>query len=61
MTHWIEMVNDTAVLTVEDAKTSNKGIYSASYVGDSPLGGAWMRLIIRGSLDRNVHNENGRH
>lgn len=54
MTHWIDMVNGTAVLTVEDVKTSNQGIYSASYVGDSPLNGAWMRLIVRGSLDHNV-------
>lgn len=54
MTHWNDMVNGTAVLTVEDVKTSNQGIYSASYVGDSPLNGAWMRLIVRGSLDHNV-------
>lgn len=54
MTHWTDMVNGTAVLTVEDVKTSNQGIYSASYVGDSPLNGAWMRLIVRGSLDHNV-------
>uniref|UniRef100_A0A3B4UKX1 Tyrosine kinase with immunoglobulin-like and EGF-like domains 1 n=1 Tax=Seriola dumerili TaxID=41447 RepID=A0A3B4UKX1_SERDU len=26
---------------------ANQGIYSASYVGDSPLQGAWMRLIVR--------------
>lgn len=52
MTHWIDMVNGTAVLTVEDVTSSNQGIYSASYVGDSPLNGAWMRLIVRGSLDR---------
>lgn len=50
MTHWFDMVNGTAVLTVENVKTSNEGIYSASYVGDSPLRGAWMRLIVRGSL-----------
>uniref|UniRef100_A0A3P8SW01 Tyrosine-protein kinase receptor Tie-1 n=1 Tax=Amphiprion percula TaxID=161767 RepID=A0A3P8SW01_AMPPE len=47
MTHWNDMVNRTAVLTVEDAKYANQGIYSASYVGDSPLQGAWMRLIVR--------------
>uniref|UniRef100_A0A3Q0RQV6 Tyrosine kinase with immunoglobulin-like and EGF-like domains 1 n=1 Tax=Amphilophus citrinellus TaxID=61819 RepID=A0A3Q0RQV6_AMPCI len=29
-------------------ETDNRGIYSASYVGDSPLKGAWMRLIVRG-------------
>lgn len=50
------MVNGTAVLTVENAETSNQGIYSASYVGDSPLRGAWMRLIVRGLLDQNVHD-----
>lgn len=51
MTHWIDMVNGTAVLTVDDVNSSNQGIYSASYVGDSPLNGAWMRLIVRGSLE----------
>ncbi|XP_042273639.1 tyrosine-protein kinase receptor Tie-1 isoform X1 [Thunnus thynnus] len=47
MTHWNDMINHTAVLTVEDAAFANQGIYSASYVGDSPLQGAWMRLIVR--------------
>ncbi|XP_054646609.1 tyrosine-protein kinase receptor Tie-1 isoform X2 [Dunckerocampus dactyliophorus] len=47
MTHWNDMVNQTAVLTVENAAFANEGIYSASYVGDSPLQGAWMRLIVR--------------
>ncbi|KAM9357501.1 tyrosine-protein kinase receptor Tie-1 [Symphorus nematophorus] len=47
MTHWNDMINDTAVLTVENAVYANQGIYSASYVGDSPLHGAWMRLIVR--------------
>ncbi|XP_019749913.1 tyrosine-protein kinase receptor Tie-1 isoform X2 [Hippocampus comes] len=47
MTHWNDMVNRTAVLTVENAALANQGIYSASYVGDSPLRGAWMRLIVR--------------
>ncbi|XP_034439141.1 tyrosine-protein kinase receptor Tie-1 isoform X4 [Hippoglossus hippoglossus] len=47
MTHWNDMINRTAVLTVEDAAFANQGIYSASYVGDSPLHGAWMRLIVR--------------
>ncbi|XP_061739638.1 tyrosine-protein kinase receptor Tie-1 isoform X2 [Nerophis ophidion] len=47
MTHWNDMVNRTAVLTVENAAFANEGIYSASYVGDSPLQGAWMRLIVR--------------
>ncbi|XP_028260196.1 tyrosine-protein kinase receptor Tie-1 isoform X2 [Parambassis ranga] len=47
MTHWNDMVNHTAVLTVDNAAFANQGIYSASYVGDSPLNGAWMRLIVR--------------
>ncbi|KAM7409782.1 hypothetical protein PAMA_001328 [Pampus argenteus] len=47
MTHWHDMINQTTVLTVENAAVANQGIYSASYVGDSPLGGAWMRLIVR--------------
>ncbi|XP_018549530.1 tyrosine-protein kinase receptor Tie-1 isoform X3 [Lates calcarifer] len=47
MTHWNEMINGTAVLAVENAAFANQGIYSASYVGDSPLKGAWMRLIVR--------------
>ncbi|XP_049911448.1 tyrosine-protein kinase receptor Tie-1 isoform X1 [Epinephelus moara] len=47
MTHWIDVINRTAVLTVENAAFANQGIYSASYVGDSPLQGAWMRLIVR--------------
>uniref|UniRef100_A0A3Q4ADV3 Tyrosine-protein kinase receptor Tie-1 n=1 Tax=Mola mola TaxID=94237 RepID=A0A3Q4ADV3_MOLML len=47
MTHWNDMINRTAVLTLENAGFANQGIYSASYVGDSPLQGAWMRLIVR--------------
>ncbi|XP_053178766.1 tyrosine-protein kinase receptor Tie-1 isoform X1 [Scomber japonicus] len=47
MTHWNDMINRTAVLTLENTVSSNQGIYSASYVGNSPLHGAWMRLIVR--------------
>uniref|UniRef100_A0A7N6AF30 Tyrosine-protein kinase receptor Tie-1 n=1 Tax=Anabas testudineus TaxID=64144 RepID=A0A7N6AF30_ANATE len=47
MTHWNDMINRTAVMTVENVTLANQGIYSASYVGDSPLHGAWMRLIVR--------------
>lgn len=50
MTHWIDMFNETVELTVENVKLDNQGIYSASYVGDTPLNGAWMRLIVRGLL-----------
>uniref|UniRef100_A0A3Q3JXA0 Tyrosine-protein kinase receptor Tie-1 n=1 Tax=Monopterus albus TaxID=43700 RepID=A0A3Q3JXA0_MONAL len=45
----VTMISNFArVLTVENAAYANQGIYSASYVGDSPLQGAWMRLIVRG-------------
>lgn len=54
MTHWTDMINHTAVLTVDDIKAEKQGIYSASYVGDSPLNGAWMRLIVRGLSDHDV-------
>ncbi|XP_031715686.1 tyrosine-protein kinase receptor Tie-1 isoform X2 [Anarrhichthys ocellatus] len=47
MTHWKDMINRTAILTVENAAFANQGIYSASYVGEIPLQGAWMRLIVR--------------
>ncbi|XP_034066000.1 tyrosine-protein kinase receptor Tie-1 isoform X7 [Gymnodraco acuticeps] len=47
MTHWNDMINRTAILTLESTAFDNQGIYSASYVGDSPLQGAWMRLIVR--------------
>lgn len=51
MTHWNEMVNGTAVLTLEKVSTVNQGIYSASYMGDTPLYGSWMRLIVRGLFE----------
>lgn len=60
MTHWNDMINQTAVLTVENAGFANQGIYSASYVGDSPLQGAWMRLIVRGWLDPDVYTLSNR-
>ncbi|KAM9762107.1 tyrosine-protein kinase receptor Tie-1 isoform 2-T2 [Menidia menidia] len=47
MTHWNDVINRTAALTVENAAFANQGFYSATYVGDSPLHGAWMRLIVR--------------
>ncbi len=61
MTHWDDMINRTAVLTVENAAFANQGIYSASYVGDSPLGGAWMRLIVRGLLDPDIDTQKHTH
>uniref|UniRef100_A0A4W5PC40 Tyrosine-protein kinase receptor Tie-1 n=1 Tax=Hucho hucho TaxID=62062 RepID=A0A4W5PC40_9TELE len=47
MTHWGDVSNSTAVLTLEDVAKANEGIYSAGFVGDSPIYGAWMRLIVR--------------
>ncbi|XP_008332303.1 tyrosine-protein kinase receptor Tie-1 isoform X2 [Cynoglossus semilaevis] len=47
MTHYNDMVNNTALLAIENVSSANGGIYSACYVGDSPLHGAWMRLIVR--------------
>lgn len=49
MTHWNDM-NGTAFMMLENVTPANQGIYSASYVGDIPLKGAWMRLIVRGLL-----------
>ncbi|XP_015246685.1 PREDICTED: tyrosine-protein kinase receptor Tie-1 [Cyprinodon variegatus] len=46
-THWSEVNDQTATLTLVNTTLANQGIYSASYVGDTPLKGAWMRLIIR--------------
>uniref|UniRef100_A0A3Q2NP85 Tyrosine-protein kinase receptor Tie-1 n=1 Tax=Fundulus heteroclitus TaxID=8078 RepID=A0A3Q2NP85_FUNHE len=47
ITHWNEVTDRIATLTVENATLANQGIYSASFFGDSPLNGAWMRLIVR--------------
>lgn len=49
-THWGDVSNSTAVLTLEDVAKANEGIYSAGFVGDSPINGAWMRLIVRGTV-----------
>lgn len=48
MTNWGDVENRTAVLTIINVMQSNSGIYSASYVGESPIYGAWMHLIVRG-------------
>lgn len=61
MTHWNDMVNSTAVLTVENAAIANQGIYSASYMGDTPLHGAWMRLIVRGWLEADFAHKRSKH
>ncbi|XP_062853158.1 tyrosine-protein kinase receptor Tie-1 [Trichomycterus rosablanca] len=47
MTHWLDVENRTAVLSITDVKPNNAGIYSASYVGESSFYGAWMHLIVR--------------
>ncbi|XP_026179205.1 tyrosine-protein kinase receptor Tie-1 isoform X2 [Mastacembelus armatus] len=47
MTHWNDIINHTAVLTVENVGFPNQGIYSANFMGDIPIQGAWMRLIVR--------------
>ncbi|XP_040895881.1 tyrosine-protein kinase receptor Tie-1 isoform X2 [Toxotes jaculatrix] len=47
ISHWNDMINSTAVLTMESVAFANQGIYSVSYMGDSPLQGVWMRLIVR--------------
>ncbi|XP_057194776.1 tyrosine-protein kinase receptor Tie-1 isoform X2 [Triplophysa rosa] len=47
MTPSADVQNHTAVLDLEKVDKSHAGIYSARYVGESPLFSAWMRLIIR--------------
>ncbi|XP_036834560.1 tyrosine-protein kinase receptor Tie-1 isoform X3 [Oncorhynchus mykiss] len=47
MTHWGDVSNSTTVVTLENVARANEGIYSACFVGDSPINGAWMRLIVR--------------
>ncbi|XP_056316076.1 tyrosine-protein kinase receptor Tie-1 isoform X2 [Danio aesculapii] len=47
MTPIADVENHTAVLDLKKVDESYAGIYSASYVGDSALYSAWMRLIVR--------------
>ncbi|XP_036426550.1 tyrosine-protein kinase receptor Tie-1 isoform X2 [Colossoma macropomum] len=47
MTHWGDVHNRTAVLTLNNVEQSNAGIYSASYVGHGPFYAGLMRLIVR--------------
>ncbi|XP_073707415.1 tyrosine-protein kinase receptor Tie-1 isoform X2 [Garra rufa] len=47
MTPIADVQNRTAVLDLGKVDESHAGIYSASYVGDSALFSAWIRLIIR--------------
>ncbi|XP_030647156.1 tyrosine-protein kinase receptor Tie-1 [Chanos chanos] len=47
VTHSDDVTNMTAVLTLTNVNQDHTGVYSASYIGDSPLYGAMMRLIVR--------------
>ncbi|XP_017576838.1 tyrosine-protein kinase receptor Tie-1 isoform X2 [Pygocentrus nattereri] len=47
MTHWGDVHNHTAILTLNNVEQTNAGIYSASYVGHSPVFAGLMRLIVR--------------
>ncbi|XP_016346937.1 tyrosine-protein kinase receptor Tie-1 isoform X2 [Sinocyclocheilus anshuiensis] len=47
MTPIAEVQNCTAVLVLKKVDENNAGIYSVSYVGDSALYSAWIRLIVR--------------
>lgn len=50
MTNWGDFENRTAVLTIKNVVRNNAGIYSATYVGDSPIYGTWVHLIVRGTV-----------
>uniref|UniRef100_A0AAY4CRK0 receptor protein-tyrosine kinase n=1 Tax=Denticeps clupeoides TaxID=299321 RepID=A0AAY4CRK0_9TELE len=47
MTHFGDLINGTAVLTLTNVTEANSGIYGANYVGESPLFSASMRVIVR--------------
>uniref|UniRef100_A0A673MJZ1 Tyrosine-protein kinase receptor Tie-1 n=1 Tax=Sinocyclocheilus rhinocerous TaxID=307959 RepID=A0A673MJZ1_9TELE len=47
MTPIADVQNRTAVLDLMKVDESHTGIYSVSYVGDSALYSAWIRLIVR--------------
>ncbi|XP_036377294.1 tyrosine-protein kinase receptor Tie-1 [Megalops cyprinoides] len=47
-----ELSNNTAVMTLENLTQSHAGIYSACFMGDSPIYGAWMRVIVRACSDK---------
>lgn len=50
MTPIADVQNHTAVLDLIKVDESHTGIYSVSYVGDSALFSAWIRLIVRGNI-----------
>ncbi|KAJ8376269.1 hypothetical protein SKAU_G00068490 [Synaphobranchus kaupii] len=51
-THWGEFTNNTAVMTLHNLVQNHAGFYSGCYMGDSPIYGAWMRLIVRACPDK---------
>ncbi|XP_061094592.1 tyrosine-protein kinase receptor Tie-1 isoform X2 [Conger conger] len=51
-THWAEFTNNTAVMTLHNLVQNHAGFYSGCYMGDSPIYGAWMRLIVRACPDK---------
>ncbi|KAM9129322.1 tyrosine-protein kinase receptor Tie-1 isoform 2-T2 [Pangshura tecta] len=47
-THWGEVNGTLFTLTLPDVGLSENGVYSATFIGDSPLTSAFYRLIVRG-------------
>lgn len=47
-THKGEMKDDLFSLTLRDVGMQDNGVYSATFIGDSPLASAFFRLIVRG-------------
>lgn len=43
-----EVQDDHVVLTLPSVSVSENGVYSATFMGDSPLWSAFYRLIVRG-------------
>ncbi|XP_019386803.1 PREDICTED: tyrosine-protein kinase receptor Tie-1 [Crocodylus porosus] len=51
-THKGEMKDDLFSLTLWDVGMQDNGVYSATFIGDSPLTSAFFRLIVRGCAAR---------
>lgn len=45
-----EVQDDHVVLTLPNVSVNENGVYSATFMGDSPLWSAFYRLIVRGEL-----------
>lgn len=43
-----EVRGDLVILTLPNVSVSENGVYSATFMGDSPLWSAFYRLIVRG-------------